>query len=68
MVNASSVNDGGAALIVASEKIAKNQKLTPFVRIVEMATAGFDLRILYYGPVAATIKLLNLTGVLLDEI
>ena len=66
--NASGVNDGAAALLVASETMAKKQKLTPVARIVGMATAGFEPRIMGYGPVPATQKLLSLTGVSLDEI
>ena len=66
--NASGVNDGAAALIVASEKMAIKQNLTPVARIVGMATAGFEPRIMGYGPVPATQKLLSLTGVSLGEI
>ena len=66
--NASGVNDGAAALIVASETMAKKQKLTPIARIIGMATAGVEPRIMGYGPVPATQKLLSLTGVSLDEI
>ena len=66
--NASGVNDGAAALIVASETMAKKQKLTPIARIIGMATAGVEPRIMGYGPVPATQKLLSLTGVSLDDI
>lgn len=66
--NASGVNDGAAALIVASEKMAIKQNLTPVVRIVGMATAGVEPRIMGYGSVPATQKLLSLTGVSLGEI
>ena len=66
--NASGVNDGAAALIVASEKMAIKQNLTPVARIVGMATAGVEPRIMGYGPVPATQKLLSLTGVSLGEI
>ena len=66
--NASGVNDGAAALIVASETMAKKQKLTPIARIIGMATAGVEPRIMGYGPVPATQKLLSMTGVSLDEI
>jgi acetyl-CoA C-acetyltransferase len=62
------VNDGAAALIVASEKMAIKQNLTPVARIVGMATAGVEPRIMGYGPVPATQKLLSLTGVSLGEI
>ena len=66
--NASGVNDGAAALIVASEKMAIKQNLTPIARIVGMATAGVEPRIMGYGPVPATQKLLSLTGISLGEI
>ena len=66
--NASGVNDGAAALILASEKMAIKQNLTPVARIVGMATAGVEPRIMGYGPVPATQKLLSLTGVSLGEI
>ena len=66
--NASGVNDGAVALIVASEKMAIKQNLTPVARIVGMATAGVEPRIMGYGPVPATQKLLSLTGVSLGEI
>jgi acetyl-CoA acyltransferase len=66
--NASGVNDGAAALIVASEKMAIKQNLTPVARMVGMATAGVEPRIMGYGPVPATQKLLSLTGISLGEI
>tara|TARA_B110000967_G_C18836691_1_gene537125 strand:- start:515 stop:955 length:441 start_codon:yes stop_codon:yes gene_type:complete len=62
------VNDGAAALLVVSETMAKKQKLTPVVRIVGMTTAGFEPKIMGYGPVPATRKLLILTRISLDEI
>ena len=66
--NASGVNDGAAALIIASETMATKQKLTPVARVVGMFTAGVEPRIMGYGPVPATQKLLELTGVSLDKI
>ncbi|MCK5900940.1 3-oxoadipyl-CoA thiolase, partial [bacterium] len=48
--------------------MAKKQKLSPVARVVGMATAGFEPRIMGYGPVPATQKLLELTGVSLDKI
>jgi len=66
--NASGVNDGAAALIIASETMATKQKLSPVARAVGMATAGVEPRIMGYGPVPATQKLLELTGVSLDKI
>ncbi|MBA8903982.1 3-oxoadipyl-CoA thiolase [Phyllobacterium sp. P30BS-XVII] len=55
--NASGVNDGAAALIIASEAAAKKYGLTPIARIVGGATAGVSPRIMGIGPVAATRKL-----------
>ena len=66
--NASGVNDGAAALIIASETMATKQKLSPVARVVGMTTAGVEPRIMGYGPVPATLKLLELTGVSLDKI
>lgn len=66
--NASGVNDGAAALIIASETMATKQKLSPVARVVGMATAGVEPRIMGYGPVPATQKLLELTRVSLDKI
>jgi acetyl-CoA acyltransferase len=66
--NASGVNDGAAALIIASETMATKQKLSPVARVVGMSTAGVEPRIMGYGPVPATQKLLELTGVSLDKI
>ena len=66
--NASGVNDGAAALIVSSEKMVKKQNLIPVAKIVGMATVGVEPSIMGFGPVPATQKLLNLTGVSLDKI
>jgi 3-oxoadipyl-CoA thiolase len=66
--NASGVNDGAAALIVASEAAAKKHGLTPRGRIVAMATAGVPPRIMGMGPLPATQKLLAKTGFGIGEI
>ena len=66
--NSSGVNDGAASLIIASETMATKQKLSPVARVVGMVTAGVEPRIMGYGPVPATQKLLELTGVSLDKI
>ena len=58
--NASGVNDGACALIVASEAAAKRNGLTPRARILGMATAGVPPRIMGIGPAPATQKLLAL--------
>ncbi len=66
--NSSGVNDGAASLIIASETMATKQKLSPVARVVGMVTEGVEPRIMGYGPVPATQKLLELTGVSLDKI
>ena len=57
--NASGVNDGAAALLVASEDAVKRHGLTPMARIHGMAAAGVEPRIMGIGPVYATRKLLR---------
>ena len=66
--NASGVNDGAAAMLVASQAAVEQHGLTPMARIVGMATAGVEPRIMGYGPVPAVRRLLERTGVSLDEI
>ena len=65
--NASGVNDGACALLLASEEAIKANKLTPRARIVAMATAGLAPRIMGYGPLAATNKVLAKAGLTLDQ-
>ena len=60
--NASGVNDGAAALLLASEAAMKDQGLQPMVRIVGMASAGVPPRVMGIGPVPATRKVLERTG------
>jgi acetyl-CoA acyltransferase len=60
--NASGVNDGACALLLASERDAVKQGLTPKARVVGMATAGVAPRIMGIGPAPATEKVLALTG------
>ncbi len=60
--NASGVNDGAAALIVASERAVERYGLRPRARVVAAATAGVEPRIMGMGPVAATRRLLARTG------
>ena len=57
--NASGVNDGAAAMILASEEAVKNHGLTPRARVLGMATAGVPPRIMGIGPVPSTKKLLE---------
>ena len=60
--NASGVNDGACALLLASEAAASGHGLTPRARVVGMATAGIAPRIMGMGPVPATHKVLAQTG------
>ena len=66
--NASGVNDGAAAMIVANEEAIKKHGLTPRARFIGMATAGVPPRVMGLGPAPATRKLLERTGVKLSEI
>ena len=65
--NASGVNDGAAALIIATEEAAARNGLTPVARVVGCAVAGVPPRIMGIGPAPATLKLLARTGLGLDE-
>ncbi len=65
--NASGVNDGACALLLASEAAAKRHGLTPRARIVGMATAGVPPRIMGIGPAPATRKLLERNGLALAQ-
>ena len=65
--NASGVNDGAAALIVANEETAKANGLSPRVRIVGAATAGVPPRIMGIGPVPATRKVMEITGLTIND-
>jgi len=66
--NASGINDGACAVIVASESAVRRHGLEPLARVRSMATAGVPPRIMGIGPVPATRKLLEHTGVTLAEI
>ena len=65
--NASGINDGAAALLLASEQGASRHKLRPRARILGMAVAGVPPRIMGIGPVPATQKLLKRLGLSLDD-
>lgn len=65
--NASGINDGAAALIIASEKAVKKYSLTPKAKILGMETAGVLPRIMGMGPVPASNKLLKRLGLKLDD-
>ncbi len=65
--NASGTNDGACAILVASEHAAKEHKLTPRARVVAMATSGVEPRIMGYGPVEASRKVLRIAGLTLAD-
>ena len=65
--NASGVNDGACAILLASGEAAKKYGLTPKARIVGMATVGLEPRIMGFGPAPATRKVLAQTGLTLDQ-
>lgn len=65
--NASGVNDGAGAVLLANEKIAHQFNLTPKARVIAMATSGVEPRIMGIGPVSATKKVLEIAGLTLDQ-
>jgi 3-oxoadipyl-CoA thiolase len=65
--NASGVNDGACALLLASEEAVKKYRLTPKVRVIAAATAGVAPRIMGMGPVPASRKVLAKTGLSLTQ-
>jgi 3-oxoadipyl-CoA thiolase len=65
--NASGVNDGACALLLASESAAKQHGLTPRARVLGMVTAGVSPRIMGIGPAPATRRVLELTGLTLAQ-
>ena len=66
--NASGLNDGAAAMIVASEAAAARHGLTPRARVLGMAAAGIAPRIMGVGPIEAARKLVRMTGIGLDQL
>jgi acetyl-CoA acyltransferase len=66
--NASGVNDGSCAVLLANEATAAKNGLTPRARVVGMATAGVAPRVMGIGPAPATQKVLALTGLSLDQL
>jgi 3-oxoadipyl-CoA thiolase len=66
--NASGVNDGSCALLLADERTAARHGLTPKARVVGMATAGVAPRVMGIGPAPATERVLALTGIKLEQI
>jgi acetyl-CoA acyltransferase len=65
--NASSLNDGACALLLASSEAAARHGLTPRARVIGMATSGLAPRIMGFGPAPAVRKLLAQTGLRLDQ-
>lgn len=65
--NASGVNDGACALLLADEAGARKHGLTPRARVVGMATAGVAPRVMGIGPAPATQKVLALTGLKIEQ-
>ena len=66
--NSSGLNDGAAALLLASEEAVKNYNLQPLARIVSMGVAGVDPAIMGLGPVPATQKAIYRAGLKIDDI
>jgi 3-oxoadipyl-CoA thiolase len=66
--NSSGINDGSAALLLASEEAVKKYSLTPMARIVSMAAAGVEPAIMGIGPVPATQKALHRAGLQMHDI
>jgi acetyl-CoA acyltransferase len=65
--NASGLNDGAAALLIASETFVKTNQIRPLARIVGAAVAGVEPRIMGIGPVHACRKILNRTGLTMEQ-
>lgn len=65
--NASGVNDGAAAMLIASEQAAKDHNLTPIARVVAMSAAGVEPRVMGIGPIPACQKVLNRAGLTIDQ-
>ncbi len=66
--NSSGINDGAAAMLLASEDAVKKYKLSPVARIVSMAIAGVDPSIMGIGPVPATKKALQRAGITVNDL
>ena len=65
--NASGINDGACAMIIANEQATKSNGLKPLARIVAMTVVGVEPRIMGFGPSPATKKILAMTGLSLDQ-
>ncbi len=66
--NASGINDGSCAMIVASETGVRNQELTPRARVIATALVGLEPRIMGHGPALAIPKVLSMAGLSLEQI
>ncbi len=66
--NSSGVNDGAAALLLATEEAAQKHGLTPRARVIGAATAGVPPRIMGIGPAPATRKVLEIVGLTLEDL
>ena len=65
--NASGVNDGACALLLGNEEVAKRYGLEPKGRVIAMATAGVEPRIMGFGPAPASIKVLKTAGLTINQ-
>ncbi len=65
--NASGVNDGSVALLIANQQAIKDHQLAPRARVIAMATAGVEPRIMGIGPAPASKKVLALAGLTIDQ-
>ncbi|MFT5163426.1 MAG: acetyl-CoA acyltransferase, partial [Alteromonadaceae bacterium] len=65
--NASGINDGACALLLADAQTAEKNGLKPLARVVGMATSGIEPRVMGIGPISATQKVLKLTGLNLED-
>ncbi len=64
--NASSINDGAAALVLANEAFVKERGLKPLARVVAYATGSVEPKMLFYAPIKAVKTLLQIQGVAID--
>jgi 3-oxoadipyl-CoA thiolase len=65
--NASGINDGACAVLVAADQAIKDHGLTPMARVLAWAAAGVEPRVMGIGPVPASRKVLGLTGLSIDQ-
>lgn len=66
--NSSGINDGAAAMLLASEEAVKKYNLSPLARVMSMAVAGVDPAVMGIGPVPATQKALSRAGLKVDDL